>query len=113
MICLCRYTSGGFTVNDTHVQGAVLCLSNLVLHWHVQSLADISVDSLAVLDIIKPKPGDRPDHPASLKLSIIAKDGSQFWSEARVLAAIIELASFTACCTHYLCASAHLPMQSP
>ena len=44
------------------MQGAVLCLSNLVLHWNVQSLADVSVDSLAVLDIIRPKPGDRLAH---------------------------------------------------
>ena len=62
----CRYTSGGFIVNNTYVQGSVLCLSNLVLHWNVQGLADITVDSLAVLDIIKPKPGDDPYNSATI-----------------------------------------------
>ena len=38
----------------------MLCLSNLVLQWNVQSLSDITVDSLAVLDLVKPKPGDIP-----------------------------------------------------
>ena len=62
----CRYTSGGFIVNNTYVQGSVLCLSNLVLHWRVQGLADITVDSLAVLDIIKPKPGGDPHNSATI-----------------------------------------------
>ena len=53
----CRYTAEGFTVNSTDVQGAVLCLSNLVFHWNVHSLSEVSVDSLAILDVIKPKPG--------------------------------------------------------
>ena len=53
----CRYTAEGFTVNSTDVQGAVLCLSNLVLHWNVRDLSEVTVDSLAVLDVIKPKPG--------------------------------------------------------
>lgn len=53
----CRYTAEGFTVNSTDVQGAVLCLSNLVLHWNVRNLSEVTVDSLAVLDVIKPKPG--------------------------------------------------------
>ncbi|CAK0784264.1 hypothetical protein CVIRNUC_007468 [Coccomyxa viridis] len=50
------YTAEGFTVNSTDVQGAVLCLSNLVLHWNVRNLSEVTVDSLAVLDVIKPKP---------------------------------------------------------
>ena len=53
----CRYTAEGFTVNSTDVQGAVLCLSDLVLHWNVHSLSEVTVDSLAVVDVIKPKPG--------------------------------------------------------
>ena len=38
----------------------MLCLSNFVLQWNVQSLSDITVDSLAILDLVKPKPGDVP-----------------------------------------------------
>ncbi|GAB4813752.1 hypothetical protein N2152v2_000798 [Parachlorella kessleri] len=50
------YDDTGFIVNDMQVEGAVLCYGDLVTLWRVKDLADISLETLALIDLIKPAP---------------------------------------------------------
>lgn len=50
------YLPGGFILNNTQVDGPILCLPELWLMWDVGSLADVGMDSLAVLDLMAPPP---------------------------------------------------------
>ena len=54
----CRYDEQGFQINeDIYTEGAVTCVGNLCNSWQVQSSKDLTVDSLALLHVIKPPPG--------------------------------------------------------
>ena len=54
----CRYDDQGFQINeDVYTEGAVTCVGNLCNSWQVQSSKDLTVDSLAILHVIKPPPG--------------------------------------------------------
>lgn len=52
------YSPHGFVVNGMLMQGSVILLSNTQLVWNVRSLQDITWESLAVLQVLKQKPGE-------------------------------------------------------
>lgn len=56
-LCNCSYLEDGFTVNKEPVKGAILCINTLCASWKARNLSDVTVESLALLDIINPPPG--------------------------------------------------------
>ncbi|KIZ01075.1 hypothetical protein MNEG_6889 [Monoraphidium neglectum] len=50
------YLPGGFILNNTQVEGAILCLPELWLMWDVVTLRDVTIESLAILDLMAPPP---------------------------------------------------------
>lgn len=53
-----RYDAKGFTAAGARVQGAVMCTGGLLTEWQgVHRLADITIDSLALMFAVKPAPG--------------------------------------------------------
>lgn len=54
----CRYSDDGFVVNGIPVDGAIMCTSQLWTRWAVPDFDAISQDSLAMLDLFKPIPGE-------------------------------------------------------
>ena len=54
---VCRYTDTGFVVNNTVVEGPLLCLRSSCLLWHVENLADITPEALAPLLLLVPPLG--------------------------------------------------------
>lgn len=60
VVAVCRYDDTGFIVNDMQVEGPVLCYGDLVTLWRVKRLADITMQSLALMDLVKPTPGVGP-----------------------------------------------------
>eukprot|EP00658_Telonema_sp_P-2_P015596 TRINITY_DN16010_c0_g1_i3.p1 TRINITY_DN16010_c0_g1~~TRINITY_DN16010_c0_g1_i3.p1 ORF type:complete len:170 (+),score=34.53 TRINITY_DN16010_c0_g1_i3:164-673(+) len=50
------YTEFGFKVNDNLVLGSLLLMPRNYFSWNVDSLADLTKDSLAVLDVVTPVP---------------------------------------------------------
>lgn len=57
----CRYDAGGFLINDAYLEGAVLLSGDLSTLWGVSSFADITEDSLSLLLMMRPAPGEQ--HP--------------------------------------------------
>ncbi len=57
MVCYYRYAEGGFVVNNNDMHGSIMCLGPLCTTWNVARLEDITLDSLALLDVVKPAPG--------------------------------------------------------
>ena len=54
----CRYDAKGFTAAGARVEGAIMCTGGLLTEWQgVHRLADITVDSLALMFAVKPAPG--------------------------------------------------------
>ena len=53
-----RYTDTGFLVNEVSVDGSLLCLRDLWTRWDVASLEDVSADSIAVVFMLRPFPGE-------------------------------------------------------
>lgn len=51
-----RYLPAGFILNNTQVEGPVLCLPELWLMWDVGGLGDVTLESLAILDLMAPPP---------------------------------------------------------
>lgn len=51
------YDDTGFIVNDVQLDGAVLCYNDMFLLWNIDAFSDVSIESLALLDILKPAPG--------------------------------------------------------
>ena len=47
---------GGFMVGDVQVTGPVICVGDLWFHWNAKLFEDITVDSLALLDVVLPIP---------------------------------------------------------
>ena len=54
----CRYTDTGFLVNDVTVDGALLCLRDLWMRWDVPSVGGVTPDSIAMLFLLRPFPGE-------------------------------------------------------
>ena len=54
---MCSCTSAGFLVGERVIPGAVLAYRGLLTGWHVESMADITDDSLSIVDLLKPAPG--------------------------------------------------------
>ena len=52
----CSYLPGGFIVNNTQVDGPILCLPEVWLLWDVAGWRDVTPDSLAILDLMAPPP---------------------------------------------------------
>lgn len=44
-------------MNNNDVHGSIMCLGPLCTTWNVTRLEDVTSDSLALLDIVKPAPG--------------------------------------------------------
>ena len=57
------YTNTGFLVNGTVLPGAVVLLPEAALLWNVETMEDITWDSLVALRVLSPKPGLPPDPP--------------------------------------------------
>jgi NADH dehydrogenase [ubiquinone] 1 alpha subcomplex assembly factor 3 len=53
----CRYAEHGFIVNNDNVQGSIMCVGTLCVAWDVARLEDVTLDSLALLDVVRPPPG--------------------------------------------------------
>lgn len=53
-----RYDETGFIVNDVQVQGAVFCIGDLFTMWNVENWQDLRPDSLSMLQLYKPAPGN-------------------------------------------------------
>lgn len=47
---------GGFFVGDVQVQGPIICVGDVWFHWKPTRFEDITVDSLALLDVVLPIP---------------------------------------------------------
>lgn len=47
---------GGFMVGDVQVEGSVICVGDVWFHWKPERYEDITVDSLALLDVVLPIP---------------------------------------------------------
>ena len=54
-----RYAEHGFIVNNEDVQGSIMCMGTLSVAWDVARLEDVTLDSLALLDVVRPAPGIR------------------------------------------------------
>ena len=53
----CRYNPTGFIVNDVAVEGPLLCMGDLYTMWAVESLSDVTPQTLSMLHLTKPTPG--------------------------------------------------------
>jgi hypothetical protein len=51
------YTNTGFLVNGTLLPGAVVLLPEAALLWNVETMEDITWESLVALRVLNPKPG--------------------------------------------------------
>lgn len=51
-----RYDGSGFIVSDVQVEGSILCFGDLWLSWSAHSIADVTIESLKVVDLLKPLP---------------------------------------------------------
>lgn len=52
----CSATQTGFIVNNVKVEGAVFAYGGVWTMWRVQSLQEVTPESLALLQLIKPVP---------------------------------------------------------
>ena len=53
-----RYDGTGFIVNDVQMQGAIVCIGDLFTMWNIKSWQDLGSDSLSMLQLYKPAPGN-------------------------------------------------------
>lgn len=51
------YDKHGFTVNGIHLRGSVLVFRNFSLLWHVPRVLDVCPRNLAVIHMVRPRPG--------------------------------------------------------
>ena len=79
---VCRPIAGGFVVNNVHVRGPILAYSNVWLLWAVQSAGEVTPDSLALLQLIRPVPdllvfgsGAHAGRPAKEALQMLRSAG--------------------------------------
>uniref|UniRef100_A0A822XVL5 NADH dehydrogenase [ubiquinone] 1 alpha subcomplex assembly factor 3-like n=1 Tax=Nelumbo nucifera TaxID=4432 RepID=A0A822XVL5_NELNU len=52
------YTDTGFTVNGVKYEGSLLCIGNLLMSWGPKKFSEITADSLSILQVIRPTPGE-------------------------------------------------------
>ena len=52
----CSSSDTGFIVNSVHVKGAVIAYGQIWMMWKVAKLQDVTPESLALLQLIKPVP---------------------------------------------------------
>ncbi|CAI7895172.1 unnamed protein product [Closterium sp. NIES-53] len=52
-----RYDDKGFTVGGRDLDSSILCVGDLALCWSPSCLADVTPDSLALFQLIRPQPG--------------------------------------------------------
>jgi len=83
------YTAHGFKVNSQVVRGSILCLPEKYFSWAVHTMEDLTVDSLAILDIVSPTPemfilgcGARIDRPP--------EDIKQFLRERNIMLETVD-----------------------
>jgi len=50
------YSEEGFLINSVEVEGSVICYQKLFLLWNVNVWKDVTPDTLAVVDAVKPAP---------------------------------------------------------
>ncbi|KAG0580021.1 hypothetical protein KC19_4G142200 [Ceratodon purpureus] len=50
------YDEDRFFANGVEVEGAIICLSRLTLKWTPKSLDEITPDSLAIFELLRPAP---------------------------------------------------------
>lgn len=50
------YDDSGFIVGDVQVEGSILCFGDLWLSWKPRRVSEITDDSLAIVDLLKPAP---------------------------------------------------------
>ena len=53
-----RHDAKGFLVNKIYLPGAVLCSGRLTTLWAVQGFSSIDRESLSILMLMRPPPGD-------------------------------------------------------
>ena len=53
---LSSYYAGGFVINNVQVPGSVIASADLYLMWRPRTMAEVTPNSLAFLEIIKPAP---------------------------------------------------------
>lgn len=71
-----RYDSTGFIVNDIQVQGAVFCVADFFTLWDLKSWQDVTPDSLSLLQLYKPAPGNPIFHLLSELLKLLEQKAS-------------------------------------
>jgi uncharacterized protein len=55
-----RYDEKGFIVDGVEISGAVICFGNSTFRWNASDMADITPESLAIFEAIRPVPGKKP-----------------------------------------------------
>jgi uncharacterized protein len=55
-LCSHRYFAGGFYINNVQVPGSVIAQEDLFLLWRPRRWEQVTVESLAFLDLITPAP---------------------------------------------------------
>lgn len=50
------YDETGFTVNGVDFSSSILCVGSFAAHWSPKSMAQISPDSLALFELLQPRP---------------------------------------------------------
>lgn len=50
------YTDTGFTVNGANYEGSLIAIGNLILSWSPKRISDVTADSLAMFQLIRPIP---------------------------------------------------------
>ncbi|CAI7867912.1 unnamed protein product [Closterium sp. NIES-54] len=71
-----RYDDKGFTVGGRDLDSSILCVGDLALCWSPSCLADVTPDSLALFQLIRPQPATFPPFsslvPSSSLLSLLS-----------------------------------------
>jgi len=50
------YGENGFLVNGVEYHSPIVCFGKLTFAWHVNTIEDINLDSLAIINLLKPAP---------------------------------------------------------
>eukprot|EP00894_Picocystis_sp_ML_P005337 jgi/Pico_ML_1/55854/g1484.t1 len=50
------YSEEGFLINSVEVEGSVICYQNLFLMWNVNEWKEVTPDTLALVEAVKPAP---------------------------------------------------------
>ena len=58
--CLYRHDARGFLVNKKYLPGSVLCCGRLATLWAADEIEAITKESLSLLMLMQPSPGQAP-----------------------------------------------------